>query len=264
MSEIGRTLSHSDFVRVRESLAHTAALARTPKSRRPKPLEPGLDAESMSGPSSGTVSPALIYHLTYRDEADNETVRIVTLHRIDPVREGLKLVCYCHTAGAIRTFHPTRIVQVFCVVTGEVYDDPASYFLNHPMLTDPRDPEAYALSVCKHEVNVLVALGAADGLFCEDEIDSVLVHLADRLPDLRFNEDVLRKRLCKIVPDCRAFENALLCMGRWGEGDSTILLRSVRRLMDIDGQLSPEEFAFGAEIAARLTPKTRSKHIGVG
>ena len=195
---------------------------------------------------------SLVYHLTYVDGEGSESVRIVTLRRIDPTSDGLKLFCWCHSAQANRQFRVDRIREVFCVTSGEVYDAPAQYFVEHPMLADPRDPEAYALAVCRHEVNLLTIVAAADGILCEDEQERILIHVYDRMAHVELDEGLLRRRLAKIVPDTAAFEAAMIRMGRFRDGDASSLMRTMRKLVDADGRIAPEEMTFVSEIQTRL------------
>lgn len=248
-----RTIGAGVFAQARQALAGEAAWLRADEllggSSRPDPSllraepEPRADFDD---------SAALIYHLTYIDAGGDESVRIVTLRRIDPDRNGLKLLCWCHAAGALRHFRVDRIRQVFCIVTGEVFDEAESYFLDHPMLTAPGDPEAYALSVCRHEVSVLTILAAADGRFDPGEQERILVHVYDRCAHLDLDEGLLRRRLAKLAPDVAAFEAAMIRMGRFGSGDPIALRRSMRKLVDADGRIAPEEVEFVAEVEARL------------
>ena len=69
--------------------------------------------------------------------------------------------------------------------------------------------------------------------------------------DEPLHEPTIRKRVASIVPDERAFERALnrLCAG---EGDPTALMRSMRRVIDADGEVDAEEVAFASEVQARL------------
>ena len=242
-------ISAADFVQVRQTLAGQAAAAKAALKGRPV----FGDFAAETAPSRiGKATPPLTYHLTYRDADDVITQRIITLQRLDPDRSGMKLICWCHGAQANRCFAISGIVEVFDVTTGEVHTDPEIFFATHPLLTDPNDPEAYALKVCKHEVNVLVTIGAADGRFDPDEQDKVLVHIFDRLPDTAMNEDVLRARLCLFTPDLTAFNAALHQMARFRRGDPTMLMRTMRKLVEADGRITPEEHIFVLEVNRHL------------
>lgn len=248
-----RTIGAGVFALARQTLAGEVAWLRADEllgsARRPSADLLKAEPEVMV---EGGDSAALIYHLTYVDAGGDESVRIVTLRRVDPDRNGLKLLCWCHAAGALRHFRVDRIRQVFCIVTGEVFDEAERYFLAHPMLTDPADPEAYALSVCRHEVSVLTILAAADGNFDPEEQERILVHVYDRCAHLDLDEGLLRRRLAKLTPDVVAFEAAMIRMGRFGAGDPVALRRSMRKLVDADGRIASEEVDFVAEVEARL------------
>lgn len=247
-------ISAHDFVKVRAALVAEAAGLRA--AARSRPVSVGEDGAALLQASGPSEAPPLIYHLTYRDPDGEESRRVVTLQRLDPDRSGLKLICWCHAAGALRCFNLAGIVEVFDVVTGEVHDDALAFFSNHPLLIEPKDPVDYALRICRHEVNVLVTVGAADGRFDPDEQDRVILHVFDRMPDLAMDEEVLRDRLCRLAPDVGAFEAAMWQMSRFRRGDPVALLRSLRKLVDADGRITPEEAIFAEEVQARLAAVT--------
>jgi hypothetical protein len=62
---------------------------------------------------------------------------------------------------------------------------------------------------------------------------------------------MIRQRVRAFVPDERAFDRALgrLCAG---EGDPVSLMRSMRQVIDADGEVDSEEMAFGSEVQRRL------------
>lgn len=249
-----KSISADTFAKARQTLSGVAAWDRVDSIRGPSARKPvatfasELAAEAPKGDSA-----ALVYHLTYEDADGYQSVRIVTLRRIDPDRSGLKLLCWCHAADAIRQFRVDRIKEVFCIITGEVFDNAEEYFVSHPMLNEPRDPEAYALSVCRHEVNVLTILAASDGVVDENEQDRIIMHVWDRLPHLQMNEGILRLRLSKLIPDVAAFDAAMLRMGKFRDGDPIALRKSMRKLIDADGHIAPEEIEFASEIEHRLS-----------
>jgi hypothetical protein len=248
-------LSAVDFIKVRAAMTAQAALRRA--ERKGRTLRVPGDPASLKLEACEATAPPLTYHLTYRDEAGRESQRIVTLRRLDPDRSGLKLICWCHGAGAIRCFSLNGVIEVFDVVTGEVHDDAHAFFANHPLLTAPENPVDYALQVCRHEVNVLVAIGAADGRFDPDEQDAVIIHVFDRMPELVMDEYLMRDRLCRFTPDVGAFQAAMVQMGQFRRGDPIALLRSVRKLVDADGKISPEEAIFAQEVQSLLGAAAR-------
>ncbi len=250
---VDRSVATSQFVYARQALAGVSAWTKAS-------VLVGTSKRSIKDADASLLVPsadvggdaALIYHLTYVDAEGAESLRIVTLRRIDPTPDGLKLFCWCHAADANRQFRADRVREVFCVATGEVFDNPVTYFAEHPMLNAPKDPEGYALAVCRQEVNLLVILAAADGEVHEDEQERILIHVYDRLPHLDLDESKMRRRLSKVVPDVAAFEAAIWRMGRFKDGDAPALMRTMRKLIDADGHIAPEELSFAEEITARL------------
>lgn len=243
--------SAEDFVLVRQTLAGRAAEARVLARRKMAPRR-AVDPMSPIKVVKGRVAAPIGYHFTYADADGVVTDRVVTLRRIDPAREGLRLWCFCHAAQDLRMFWAHRIQEVFCVVTGEVHDDAVTFFDNHPMLCEPQDPEAYALKVLRHEIDLLTIVAAADGVVDENELDRIVVHVFDRLPQMRLQEDVLRHRLALLMPDSQAFENALIQMGRYKAGDPISMMRTMRKVVDADLRIAPEELVFVEEISRRL------------
>lgn len=248
------SVTTAQFATARQTLAGRAALERGRKHRPELEVSANsnLLKEAIWRDRVGEASAPLIYHFTYEDAEGRISTRIVTLRRIEPAPERMSLVCWCHTTESIRMFLADRVREVFCVVTGEVFDDPTTYFLQHPMLTAPKDPEAYALAVCRHEVNLLIMVGAADGLFDPGEQEKVLIHVYDRMPDLDLNDHVLGQRIAKLAPDEKAFDIALFRMSKFKDGDPVALMRSLRKLVDADGVIAPEETSFVNEIQTRL------------
>jgi Predicted transcriptional regulator len=245
------TLSPDAFVKVRQAMAEAAAEVRAAAGGH-NPDQLDESTSRLTHRFGGNVTPPIAYNLSYRNAQGEESIRNVTLLRIDPARGRIRLLCRSHGQDRPRVFRADRILEVFCLVTGEVFPDAESYFRTHPMLVDPRDPEAYALKVCRHEVNLLTIAGAADGYFDPDEMDRVVVHVFDRLPDLDLDENRLRRRLAKLMPEQSCYDAAMWRMSRFGDGDAHALLRTLRKLIDADGEITIEEHIFAEEISRRL------------
>jgi len=182
-------------------------------------------------------------------------VHDVQAHRIE--LDEVRVTAVCHYRAALRSFIASRMVEVTDLATGEVHEDGLSYFLAHPMLKPPTpdslaslSDEILALQECRDEVIVLTFVGAADGLLDPDEMDEIVRHVFDRY-DAPLEEHEVRRRAAAFVPDERAFYRALDRIAA-GAGDARALMRSLRKVVDADGEIDAEEIAFVDEISRRL------------
>lgn len=213
----------------------------------------GEDSEAMAARGAEVVDvvPA-VFHLTYEDSGGQVSERVVTVRRIERKLSGFYLHGFCHLRRATRCFAVDRVVECFDITTGELFGDPATFFGNHPLYTDPRQPEQEAIRLCRHELNILTVVGACDGLFDPDEQDLVLRHVYDRADHLTLDEATVRSALALMAPDRAAFDGALWQMGRFKAGDPVALRRSLRKLVDSDGVLDEAEVIFVRAIEEQL------------
>jgi hypothetical protein len=247
-------LNHTHFVKTRAALAQRRATALF-VDRRGRALQTAAnDDEEMTASNAGepTGTP-IVYGIVYRDTKGNVSERTVTLRWIEFRQDHLLLHCTCHLRQMQRSFRADRIVEVYDITTGEVFDDPITFFQTHPILA-PEHPEDISIKTCKYELTILTTVGAADGLFDPDEQDQVLIHVYDRCIDLPLSEEKLRRKLALFAPDEVVFWGALKQMSQFRKGDPRLLLRTLRRLVDADGRLAPEEVAFVSEIQGSLAP----------
>lgn len=211
------------------------------------------DSEAMVGGGDTVDVVPAVFHLTYEDSGGFQSERVVTVRRIERRSSGaFFLHGVCHLRQAPRCFNVERIVECFDITTGEFFGDPARYFSEHPLYTDPREPEQEAIKLCRHELNLLTVIGASDGLFDPDEQDVVLLHVFDRCDHLKMDERRVRNLLAFMAPDQAAFDGSLFQMHRFKAGDPKALRRSMRRLVDADGQLHAAEVHFVQEIEQHL------------
>jgi hypothetical protein len=156
-----------------------------------------------------------------------------------------------------RAFMASRVVEATDLATGEVFEDGLEYFGTHPLLEGGADAivnlslETLALQECRDEIILLSFVAAADEIFDEDECDEVVKHVMNRFPEEGVRQAEIRRRVRNFVPDERAFEKALERMCKGG-GDASALMRSMRRVIDADGDYDFEEMAFAEEIEGRL------------
>lgn len=220
------------------------------------------DDVDMDIPVDAPPSPPMAFHMVYSNAKQELTGRCVTLQRADMQIAEVKLWAYCYWRRAMKSFLASRIVELTDLATGEVHDDGLAYFQEHPLLRPltadglaSMSPELMALQECRDEVIILSFVGASDGDFDENEQDEIVKHVMYRA-DEPISEAIIRQRVRNWVPDERAFEGALRRMMA-GDGDATALMRSMRRVIDADGEVDPEEVAFAAEVQGRLTAAGR-------
>lgn len=202
-------------------------------------------------------APPMAFHLVYSDAKQNLSGRCVTLNRLRHEVTDVRLTGYCYMRSAMRMFMASRIVEATDLATGEVHDDGLAFFREHPLLrmmdateVAAMSAELLALQECRDEIIILSFVGASDGDFDREEQEQIVRHVMLR-SDEALNESLIRSRVRSFVPDERAFDRALnrLCSG---EGDPHSLLRSMRRVIDADGEVDPEEVAFASEVQRRL------------
>jgi hypothetical protein len=201
-------------------------------------------------------TPPLGFHLLYRDAKDAVSGRCVTIRTLLDQGTDVRITALCHLRTALRMFMASRVIEVTDLVTGEVHDNGLTFFREHPLLhtapseADRASPEARAIRACQDEIVILSFVGASDGDFDDDEHEQIVRHVLLRCDD-PLDEDLVSQRIRAFVPDEQSFERALnrLCDGR---GDAVSLMRSMRRIIDADGEVDPEEVAFASEVQNRL------------
>jgi hypothetical protein len=168
----------------------------------------------------------------------------------------VRVSAYCRARNAFRCFLASRIIEVTDLHTGEVFEDALAFFAAHATATGPSADltlslETLAMQECRDEVAILYVVAEADGDFATAERDVIVRHVMDRCPDEGMSEVEIRKRVNALHPTEHAYLSGLgrLCKG---EGDPKALMRSLRKLVDADGELDPEEVTFATEIQQRL------------
>jgi hypothetical protein len=249
-------LSFDHFVTARAGFRRRLSEQRAERFGRPiKGQE--FDDHGMLVEVDDPPAPPMAFHLVYQDAKNALSGRCVTLRNLLHEVTDVRLTAYCHMRSAMRMFMASRVVEATDLATGEVHDDGLGFFREHPMLRMmtvddalSRSPELLALQECRDEIIILSFVGASDGEFDADEQDQIVRHVMLR-SDEPLDEAVVRRRVRNFVPDERAFDRALnrLCAG---EGDPVALMRSMRRVIDADGEVDPEEIAFASEVQRRL------------
>lgn len=243
----------NDFVAIRAALGRRAADAKFLEVGRPNERT-RPDSDDLAGGASGLIETVTAaFHITYEDRGGFMSERAITIRRIERRAAGFYVHAICHLCSEPRLFAAERIQEGYDLTTGEVFTDAAGYFADHPLFHSPRNPEAAAIQNCRYEINLLTVVGAADGMFDPDEQDALLIHVFDRNEHLTLDEGLLRSLLSAVSPDEQAFNGSLYQMTQMKAGDPRALKRSLRRMVDADGVIAPEEIRFVEEIERRLS-----------
>lgn len=247
-------LALNEFAGVRAALGQRVADAKfLTKGRRNH--RRGADSDALSASSDASDIIPCVFHLTYEDAGGFLSERVVTVRRIERRATGLYLHAFCHLALAPRCFVVERILEIYDVSTGEAHDRPSTFFESHPIFLTPKDPVGEALKICRHEINVLTVVGASDGLFDPDEQDVLLVHVFNRCDHIKLDEGDMRRLLALVAPDAHAFSSSLVQLAQFKAGDIPSLRRTLRKMVDADGMISPSEVTFVTEIERVLGPR---------
>lgn len=257
MTQLG--LDH--FVTARAGFRRRLSASRAERLGRPiKGHE--FDDHGMLIEVDGPPTPPMAFHLVYSDARNQLSGRCVTLQSIKEEIADLRLWAYCHMRLAMRAFVASRVVEATDLSTGEVHEDGLTFFRGHPLIRPltadglaAMSAETMALQECRDEIIILSFVGASDGEFDEEEQEQIVRHVMLRT-DEPLNEGLIRSRVRSWAPDERAFDRALNRMCE-GEGDPVSLMRSMRRVIDADGEVDSEETAFANEVQARLTAAGR-------
>jgi hypothetical protein len=255
------TLNLDHFVTAKAALRRRMTAARAERLGRPiRGAE--FDDDGMLVETDDPPAAPMAFHILYSDASRQLSGRCVTLRNLLHEVADVRLTAYCHLRDRMRTFLASRVVEATDLSTGEVHEDALAFFRGHPMLRQitadqlaDRSPELLAVQQCRDEIILLSFVGASDGEFDEAEQDEVVKHVMLSV-DEPLNEADVRRKVQSWVPDERAFERALgrMCAG---EGDAKALMRSMRRVIDSDGEVGPEEVAFAGEIQSRLAAAGR-------
>lgn len=249
-------LAFDHFITARAGFRRRLAAERAERLGRPIHGQE-FDDHGMLIDVDGPPAPPMAFHIVYSDSRSQLSGRCVTLQSIREEPADLRLWAYCHMRSAVRAFIASRVVEATDLSTGEVHEDGLTFFREHPLLRPMTadslaglSPELIALQECRDEIIILSFIGAADGDFDREEQDAIVRHVLERA-DEDLDEGKIRTRVRSWVPDERAFDRAL---GRMcdGQGDARALMRSMRRVIDADGEVDAEEVAFANEIQGRL------------
>lgn len=179
------------------------------------------------------------FAMRYIDAEGDETQRRITVRNVTADGNYLYLGAYCHERHAPRIFRVDRIQELIAFDTGEVIERATDWV--NSILAD--DPTGTAIMRARHGINILTTISRCDGVFHRNEKESVIEFVLD-LADYDTSVDVglVRNYVGAAYPDMKCFESSSRSAKRWSPEYLRRLVRSVRRVVDGDGTISPEEF----------------------
>lgn len=208
--------------------------------------------DGVQAPEPADAAPALptAIHLIY-ESADGDSERVVTLLSAWRTGEIVYFKGRCHLKRAIRTFRADRVLELICLATGEVPDDPTSWIAEHALFEGERTPDytPHALRLCRDELALLAFVGASDGVFDEDEVE-VAVDYVMMSTERDIDRDRAAAYIRRLTTSVADLSDHLKALSRHPEHWPR-LTRAMRRLVDSDRVLSPEEQIAWAEISSR-------------
>jgi len=229
-------------------LAEAAAdLAHRHASRYGKGVRDGADDEHPSEPLDATPALPTAVHLVYRGSSGETTERVVTLLTAWRHEAIVYFRGRCHLRRAIRTFRADHVVELICLATGEIPDDPALWIIGHALFEgDQDDYTPHALRGCRDELALLAYVGNVDGHFDPDEVE-VAVDYVMMSTEHAIDRDKAAKYIRRLHPSVADLGDHVHALARRPER-WPMLTRAMRRLIAADGIVSIEEQTAWSEI----------------
>lgn len=251
------------FVNARSAIGRQRAQLRAERFGRTHSITDHDPPEMIVEDDVEADAPPVAYHLLYQDSRGAISARCVTVRSLQDEFGEVRLRAFCHLRRQLRSFITSRIVEATDLATGEVHEDAYEHFNTHPLIRPmsadtlaSMSPALLAVHGCRDELILLTFVAASDGEIAEEEQDQLVAHLLDHACDPDLSEAEARRRVRAFIPDEAAFHRALRRMCG-GSGDPRALMRRLRRLVDADGELDPEEVAFVNNIQSSLAAAGR-------
>jgi hypothetical protein len=208
-------------------------------------------SEAVEDIDRSAVMPTVI-HILYETAAGDDSERAVTLQSV--WREGGKVYFrgFCHLRGELRSFRADRVIELTCLATGEVPDEPLAWLQAHALFDPARqgDPTAAAIRKCRDELSVLAYLAHADGALDPDEVE-VAIDLVMMATEAEIDRDRVAAHVRRLTPAASATDIEAAVTRIAGRPERLAAFRRAkRRLVDADGLLHVSEQLAAAEIAA--------------
>jgi hypothetical protein len=228
-----------------------------------KVFRDGADDEHPHEPEHAAPALPTAIHLIYEGDSGETTERVITLltaWRTGPV---VYFKGRCHLRRALRIFRADHVVELVCLATGEVPDDPAAWIVDHALYEGEHelDYTPHALRLCRDDLALLAYVGGADGNFDEREVD-VAVDYVMMSTEREIDRDRAARYIRRLSPSIADLHDHIRALARHSDRWPR-LTRSMRRLVDcdeevcIDEQIAWSEISdeFSGELASLLSSK---------
>jgi hypothetical protein len=240
-------------------LVHAKPGPSAPKfPRNIEAILPGADADPLPAPNEIEVAVHIgqALGIEYRDSAEACSRRIVTVMRVKPGPESLLAVSWCYMRAAYRSFRTDRITALIDLETGIVESDGADIENAFSILMQSRIGDGYettrrAIEKAGPGMNILRYLSRCDGRVHPAETQAILSYLDSIAVDLNLviNEQIARRLVSRMHVTTDMFHRSVDRLSRLEPIAAQRLALAVRRLVDADDWLSPEETACLIEVA---------------
>jgi hypothetical protein len=213
-----------------------------------KAFRDGLDDEGVAEPLGAAEVLPTDVHLNYEGSNGECTERVVTLLTAWRTNEILYFRGRCHMRRAMRTFRADNVVELLCLATGEVPDDAEAWIVEHAFFEGDRETDytPHALRGCRDELALLAFVGAADGVFDDNEVE-VAIDYVMMSTDRDIDRERTGKYIRRLAPSVADLADHLHALSRrpdrWPR-----LKRAMRRLIDADRVVPVEEQMAWSEI----------------
>lgn len=215
-------------------------------------LLPGADADPLPSPEDVEVDVNVgqAVGIEYQDSAGAFSRRVVTILRVKPGPEALLAVTWCYMRAAYRSFRVDRITALIDLQTGTIEserDDIERAFaiLLQTRLADGYETTRMVIDRAGPAINILTYLSRCDGRVHPGETQAILSFLDAIATDLNLplNETVARRLAARMHVTPEMFNRSLNRLARLDATTERRLMLAIRRLVDADGWLAPEEAA---------------------
>lgn len=189
------------------------------------------------------------YLLHYRDSKGIETKRRITLQRVYTMGHIFYLGARCHERAAYRCFKASSAVNLVNLRTGEIVEDAVSWC--NRILRNGSAEEL--LRNARYDVAVLLAFGRSDGWLDDEERAIITDHVLDCAnypPDI--DPADVEDLIDDLYPNKSNVQRAMAQLRRHPDEHKRRLLRTVSKLVDLDGEVSIVEMDLLMELTGWL------------